>query len=64
MKQKTKKMAAKKVKVTGRRKVLRRAANQNHYNVRATGDETRGKRRDVEVLGKEAKSILKSLPYA
>ncbi len=47
MKQKTKKSVAKKVKVSAKGKVIRRATGQNHYNSRATGNENRSKRLDT-----------------
>ena len=64
MKQKTKKSVAKKVKISKNGKVLRRATGQNHYNSRATGNETRSKRLDTPASKTDAKNILHALPYA
>ena len=43
---KTRKSVVKKVKITARRKVLRRYTKQNHYNSRQTGKFKRKKRGD------------------
>jgi ribosomal protein L35 len=59
MKQKTRKSIAKKIKVTGTGKLLKRATGQNHYNSRATGNEKRAKRRDESVFKAESKNIMK-----
>jgi len=65
MKQKTRKSVAKKVKVTGSGKLLRRATRQNHYNVRATGAATRAKRSDSGfAVAKEEQNTKRALPYA
>jgi len=60
---KTNKSVAKKVKVTGRKKVLRRKTGQNHFNSKETGYEGRKKRLDVTLFKTDAKNVLKSLPY-
>jgi large subunit ribosomal protein L35 len=60
---KTNKSVAKKVKVTKRRKVLRRRTSQNHFNSKETGKEGRIKRMDVTLFKTDAKNVLKSLPY-
>jgi ribosomal protein L35 len=65
MKQKTKKAVAKKVRVTGSGKLMRRATKQNHYNVRATGAANRAKRRDTGfAVVKEEENTKRALPYA
>ncbi|MEF3691898.1 MAG: 50S ribosomal protein L35 [Candidatus Moraniibacteriota bacterium] len=58
---KSKKSLLKKIKVTGAKKVLRRYTKQNHFNSKQTGSFKRKKRSDVEIVGKEAKNILKAL---
>ena len=58
---KSKKSLLKKIKVTGAKKVLRRYTKQNHFNSKQTGSFKRKKRSDVEIVGKEAKTILKAL---
>ncbi len=64
MKQKTKKSVAKKIKVTGSGKLMRRATKQNHYNTRETGSFKRSKRRDQSFFPADEKNVVKSLPYA
>lgn len=60
-KMKTNKALVKKVKVTAGKKVLRRYTKQNHFNCKQTGSFKRKKRSDVEVVGQEAKNILKAI---
>ncbi|MEP7162345.1 MAG: 50S ribosomal protein L35 [Candidatus Moraniibacteriota bacterium] len=64
MKQKTKKSVAKKIKVTGRKKLLHRGTGQNHYNSRDTGNATRAKRRDLGLSKTDTANIKRALPYA
>jgi len=59
---KTKKAAAKKVKVTGRGKILRRKTGQNHYNRKDTGQEGMSKRKDVRLFAADEKNVLRALP--
>ena len=59
---KTKKSVVKKVKITGKGKVLRRYTKQNHYNSRQTGKFKRKKRGDKPLFKTDAKNILKALP--
>ena len=61
---KTRKSVAKKVKITGSGKLKTRAAGQNHYNSRNTGDQTRSKRQDNDVYPAVAKNIKAALPYS
>lgn len=63
-KQKTRKAVAKKVKVTGAKKLVRRHTKQNHYNSRQSGNATRKKRRDLSIFESDAKNIIKALPHA
>lgn len=60
-KMKSKKSLVKKVKITANDKVLRRYTKQNHYNSKQTGSFKRKKRSDVQIMGKEAKNILKAI---
>lgn len=55
---KTRKAVAKRFKITGKKKVLRRKSKQNHFNARQTSDKKRQKRSDAAVTGKRAKNIL------
>lgn len=61
MKQKTKKSLVKKIKVTSSGKLKVRSTGQNHYNTRATGNQTRDKRKDNDVYPAVAKSIKKAM---
>lgn len=60
-KMKSKKSLLKKIKVTASKKVLRRYTKQNHFNCKQTGSFKRKKRSDVEIVGQEAKNILKAI---
>ncbi len=54
---KTRKAIAKRVKITGKGKVLRRRAGQSHFNAKESGKLIRKKRRDKVVEGVVAKNI-------
>lgn len=60
---KTKKSVAKKVKITGKRKLLRRYTKQNHYNSKQTGKFKRFKRKDQRLFKADEANVLKALPY-
>lgn len=60
-KMKTNKALSKKVRVTGKNKVLRRATKQNHYNSKQSGDHKRAKRRDRRFARPDEKNILKAI---
>jgi large subunit ribosomal protein L35 len=60
---KTRKAVAKRVKITAKKKVLRRDIGQGHFNAREAGKTTRSKRRDAVVFKTDAENILKNLPY-
>jgi len=57
-KMKTRKCVSKRFKTTGKGKVTRRRARQNHFNAKQDGNHKRKKRRDVVVPGKMAKNIV------
>lgn len=57
-KMKTRKSVAKRFKITSKKKVLRRASRQNHFNARQDSNQKRAKRSDKQVSGKAAKNIL------
>lgn len=61
---KTNKAVAKKIRVTKRRKAMRRYTKQNHFNSRETGKFKRFKRKDRRLTRTNEKNVLKSLPYA
>lgn len=56
---KTQKAIAKRFKITGTGKVLKRKNGQNHFNSRETSKITRMKRRDIEVFQTIANNIKK-----
>lgn len=56
--QKTKKSIAKRFKVTRNKKILKRAAGQDHFNARDSGKITRRKRRDRTLSKAFSKTIL------
>ncbi len=58
---KTRKAVSKRFKVTAKKKVLKRAARQNHFNARQSADHRRNKRTDCLVSGKPAKNILEEV---
>jgi large subunit ribosomal protein L35 len=60
-KMKTRKNLAKKVKVTGTGKIIRRSTGQNHFNAKCSGSQTRAKRSDKRVTPKNEKSIKRTL---
>lgn len=62
-KMKTKKAVAKKIRVTKKRKALRRHTSQNHYNSKETGKFRRGKRKDLRLFKADEKNVLAALPY-
>lgn len=62
---KTHKAAAKKVKITKNKKVLRRKCGQNHYNRKETGDKGQEKKGTVRLFKTDEANYLKrGLPYA
>ena len=63
MKLKTKKLVAKRVKITGKKKVLIRKAGQNHFNARESSKVTKNKKRDKELSSANVKTVKKLLPY-
>jgi large subunit ribosomal protein L35 len=62
-KMKTRKSVSKRVKITGRKKVMRRDTGQGHFNAREAGSVTRSKRNDCAVFKTDAENILRNLPY-
>lgn len=62
-KMKTRKSVSKRVKITARKKVTRRATGQGHFNAREAGNTTRSKRNDCVVFKTDAENILRNLPY-
>lgn len=60
---KTPKSVVKKFRITKKKKVMRRATGQNHYNSKDTGEEGRDKRTDVRLFKADEKNVLRALPY-
>lgn len=63
MKLKTNKATLKRVKITGNKKILRRRANQGHFNAKDSGDDTRHKRHDASLPLRNLEAVKKCLPY-
>lgn len=61
---KTRKAVSKRIKITKKKKVLRRDVGQDHFNARETGKTTRIKRKYFVLFKTDAKNVLKNLPYA
>lgn len=59
---KTRKAAAKRVKVTGTGKLTKRKAGQNHYNRKETGREGMEKKGDVRLFKADEQNMLRALP--
>lgn len=60
---KTRKSVIKRVKITAKKKVMRRDIGQGHFNSRNPGKITRRKRSDEVVFKTDAENILRNLPY-
>ncbi|MEX0870013.1 MAG: 50S ribosomal protein L35 [Candidatus Spechtbacterales bacterium] len=60
---KTKKAVAKRFKVTGSGKILRRPQGQSHFNARQTGKQRRDKRKLVPVSKADEKRLKRLMPY-
>jgi ribosomal protein L35 len=56
---KTKKSITKRFKITKNKKMIRRAANQNHFNARASGNQKRKKHTTQNVHQRDVKKLLK-----
>ena len=58
---KTNKSFLKRIKVTGTGKIMKRPPGQNHFNARATGQQTRNKKGAVQIpneLAKKYKALI------
>lgn len=62
-KEKTKKAIAKRFKLTGGNKIMKRRAGQDHFNSKESGKVTRRKRRDVTAPQSQEKNIKTFIPY-
>lgn len=63
MKLKTHKALIKRVRLTKKKKVMRRATGQNHFNSKETGQEGREKKKDVRLSRPDEKNVLKAILY-
>ena len=62
---KTRKAAAKKVKLSKKGKILRRKSGQNHFNSKETGKKGREKKGAIRLFkADEANYLKRGLPYA
>ncbi len=62
MKIKTHQASAKRIRVTGKGKMMKRTAGQDHFNARETSTVTRRKRRDVEIAKVNVPALRKLIP--
>lgn len=60
---KTRKSILKRVKITGKKKLLRRRPGQNHFNAKESGNVNRRKKEGIGICGKEQKTLKRQLPY-
>jgi len=60
---KTNKSARKRIKITGKNKMLRRAVRQNHFNAKDTGNEKRDKRGQKSMPKEFDKSLRELFPF-
>lgn len=58
---KTHKALAKRIKISKRKKVIRRSTGQNHFNSKETGKEGRKKKRDKRLFRTDEKNVLKAM---
>ncbi|HLN19016.1 MAG TPA: 50S ribosomal protein L35 [Patescibacteria group bacterium] len=61
---KTNKALIKRIKISKRKKVLRRRTGQNHFNSKETGKAGRAKKSDQRLFRADERNVLKALPYA
>lgn len=61
---KTRKSVAKRFKVTGRKKLMRRAIGQDHFNAKHPGSTTRRLHKKIRVSDTDTQTIKKHIPYA
>ncbi|MFZ5391196.1 MAG: large ribosomal subunit protein bL35 [Patescibacteria group bacterium] len=64
MKVKTHKATAKRFKITGKKKLMKRTAGQDHFNARETSTVTRRKRRDTELAKVNVPAVRKLIKGA
>lgn len=57
IKSKPNKSLLKRIKITGRKKMLKRALHQSHFNAKESGNKTRQKRKTNEISSVDAKRV-------
>lgn len=62
-KKKTRKAVLKRIKITGKKKFLRRKPGQDHFNAKESGKRTRRKRDDLKLNEVNKKIFKRELPY-
>jgi len=60
---KTNKAILSRLKITGKKKLTRRASNQSHFNAKTSGKQRRLKRRVLSVNKRDIKIFKQYLPY-
>jgi len=60
---KTNKAILSRLKVTGKKKLIRRATNQSHFNAKTSGKQRRLKHRVLSINKKDIKMFKQRLPY-
>ena len=63
VKLKTNKSVLSRLKITGGNRLLRKPANQSHFNAKDSGKKGRLKHRGVEIKKADKKSFRQFLPY-
>jgi large subunit ribosomal protein L35 len=63
MKKKTHKMTAKRFKVSGKGKFMKRTAGQDHFNSRESSNTTMGKRRDSAIAKVNVADLRKLMTW-
>jgi len=59
---KTKKALSKRIKITGKKKLLKRRTHQDHLNAKDSGNRTRRKRETHELSSSNKKVVKRLLP--
>jgi len=62
IKAKTNKSLLKRIKMTGRKKMLKRALHQSHFNAKESGNKTRQKRKTSGLSSVDIKKVKQVLP--
>lgn len=59
---KTRKSLLKRIKISGRKKILKRSTHQDHFNAKDSGKKTRGKRKEKHLSEANSKKVKRILP--